>query len=443
MRLNYRFFTERGLRVFLILPGLVGLAAFFRDIFLAILALGIGGFMLYDYRKTCQTVRKIDKLVKLSTDSLKEVLVAGQSRSLRLSCEVNTDLVVSLSSPLREVKIKPGRLQKGGYEVEFLFSSDLSGYYRLDKIKTQVIGPYGISRKNADISLNLEFRVFPRVMVALIRAALFLLREERGGEGDIPTRFKGPGTEYADTREYTPGDSLHYIDWKATARYGKLMVKEFFLEAGRGAHIIYDVRAAGPISQDKLATDFLNTCLGVVEQGYPVGVTVHDGDRVLLHSTDEPPRQVLKMAMGYVLESMEADLEDIDRLIDPLTSAQIRKFLRGVKEERIKRMLEFEAKVIQDKLGEPHRFLVRLSRQIDEPRHFLLISQLSGEIVEILQLTDEIRSRHQLTIIQPTQPWREAKSLEEAYRWYERIKKVEGLLTRQGVQLFSSLPPPW
>ena len=47
MRLNYRFFTERGLRVFLILPGLVGLAAFFRDIFLAILALGIGGFMLW------------------------------------------------------------------------------------------------------------------------------------------------------------------------------------------------------------------------------------------------------------------------------------------------------------------------------------------------------------------------------------------------------------
>jgi len=209
MRLNYRFFTERGLRVFLILPGLVGLAAFFRDIFLAILALGIGGFMLFDYRKTCQTVRKINKLVKLSTDSLKEVLVAGQSKSLRLSCEVNTDLVVSLSSPLKEVKIKPDRLRKGGYEVEFLFSSDLSGYYRLDKIKTQVVGPYGISRKNADIPLNLKFRVFPRVMVALIRAALFLLRGEGGGEGDIPTRFKGPGTEYADTREYTPGDSLH------------------------------------------------------------------------------------------------------------------------------------------------------------------------------------------------------------------------------------------
>ncbi|MBE0478795.1 DUF58 domain-containing protein, partial [Candidatus Aerophobetes bacterium] len=190
-------------------------------------------------------------------------------------------------------------------------------------------------------------------MVALVQAALYLLQGGRGGAGEVAVAFKGAGTEYADTREYVPGDSLHHIDWKATARQGKLMVKEFFLEAGQGAHIIYDTRATGPLSQDKLATRFLNMCLGVVQEGYPVGVSVHDGEKILLHVQDRAGREVLKMAMGYLLHGREVFLEDMDSLIDPLTSMRIRRFLNKVKEEAVQKFLEFEAKVIQEKLGKP------------------------------------------------------------------------------------------
>lgn len=431
MTLNIKFFTKRGYKAFLILSGCAGFAAFFKDPFLTALALGIAGFIFYDYKKAKKAASKINELVKLNSHDVKIVSVAGQSKTVRLSCQVDTDLLVNLSSPLKEVRLNPKKLRRGKHILELLLSSDVSGHYTTDRIKVEVFGPYHLARKEGGLFFNLEFKVFPRVMVALVQAALFLLGGGRGGVGEHPIPFKGPGTEYADTREYVPGDTLHHIDWKATARYGRLMIKEFFLEAGQGAHLIYDTRAVGPSSQDKLATNFLNTCLGVVKQGYPVGITIHNGEKVLLHSTEENPRSVLKMAMGYVLQSMKAHLEDIDILIEPFASSQIRRFLNKVKEESVRKVLEFEAKILQDKLKQPYKFLAQLSRKMDESKQFLLISQLSDEVVELLQFTDEIQSRHQLTIIQPTQPWREAENIEEAYRWYERESYIKKILTKQ------------
>lgn len=54
--------------------------------------------------------------------------------------------------------------------------------------------------------------------------------------GVIPSKIKGPGFEYVDLREYSPGDDIRFIDWRASARMIKpdgdyrLMVKEHLLE---------------------------------------------------------------------------------------------------------------------------------------------------------------------------------------------------------------------
>jgi len=436
MKLAVRFFTKRGKKVFFILISCAGFALFFMDPFLTVLTLVVAGFIFYDYQRAKKTAGKINDLVKFDPHSVKVVSIAGQSKVVRVSCQVNTDLPISLSSPLREVKLSPRELRRGRYTLDLLLSSDISGYYTADSIKARIFGPYYLVRKEKDIFFNLEFKVSPRVIIALAKVALFLLGE---GRGEHPVPIKGIGTEYADTREYVPGDTLHYIDWKATARYGKIMVKEFFQEIGQGTHLIYDIRATGPLSQDKLATNFLNTCLGAAEQGYPIGVTIHNGERVLLHSTQENPRDVLKIVMGYILKSMRVDLEDIDRLIEPFAPFQLRSFLNKLKEDSVRKILELEVKILQERLKQPYRFLVQFSRKINDQKQFLLISQLSDDVVELLQFAEDIQSHHQLIIIQPTEPWRETENLEEAYRWYEREKKIIDTLTRHKVQVVKQL----
>jgi uncharacterized protein (DUF58 family) len=45
--------------------------------------------------------------------------------------------------------------------------------------------------------------------------------------GEYSSAFKGRGVEFADVREYQPGDDVRTIDWNVTARAGKPFVKRF------------------------------------------------------------------------------------------------------------------------------------------------------------------------------------------------------------------------
>ena len=46
-------------------------------------------------------------------------------------------------------------------------------------------------------------------------------------EGDRPGHQRGGRAEFADYREYTPGDDLRYLDWNVYGRTDRLFVKEF------------------------------------------------------------------------------------------------------------------------------------------------------------------------------------------------------------------------
>ncbi len=44
--------------------------------------------------------------------------------------------------------------------------------------------------------------------------------------GEYHSVFKGRGMEFAEVREYKPGDDIRTIDWNVTARTGDLFVKK-------------------------------------------------------------------------------------------------------------------------------------------------------------------------------------------------------------------------
>jgi len=45
--------------------------------------------------------------------------------------------------------------------------------------------------------------------------------------GEYHSVFKGRGMEFAEVREYLPGDDIRSIDWNVTARFGKPFIKRF------------------------------------------------------------------------------------------------------------------------------------------------------------------------------------------------------------------------
>ena len=63
--------------------------------------------------------------------------------------------------------------------------------------------------------------------------------------GEYSSAFKGRGMEFADVREYQPGDDIRTIDWNVTARAGKPFVKRFTEERELSVLLVVDLSASG------------------------------------------------------------------------------------------------------------------------------------------------------------------------------------------------------
>src|SRR5438876_8829523 len=62
-----------------------------------------------------------------------------------------------------------------------------------------------------------------------------------GFAGDYHSAFHGRGIEFAQVREYQPGDDIRSIDWNVTARSGVPHVKEFVEERDLTILVALDV----------------------------------------------------------------------------------------------------------------------------------------------------------------------------------------------------------
>src|SRR5690242_16350059 len=96
--------------------------------------------------------------------------------------------------------------------------------------------------------------------------------------GQESSIFHGAGLEYEQSRLYMPGDTTKFIDWKISARAGKLYVKEFEEPKRVPLYILIDTSASMcvsslPLSKYGLALQ-IATALALAAQAdmTPVGV---------------------------------------------------------------------------------------------------------------------------------------------------------------------------
>jgi uncharacterized protein (DUF58 family) len=63
--------------------------------------------------------------------------------------------------------------------------------------------------------------------------------------GEYSSAFRGRGVEFAEVREYQPGDDVRTIDWNVTARLGTAYVKRFLEERELTVLFVVDYSASG------------------------------------------------------------------------------------------------------------------------------------------------------------------------------------------------------
>jgi len=81
--------------------------------------------------------------------------------------------------------------------------------------------------RSAEVQRRLDRATFAKIRRIQIRTRVIL---ESGIGGAYHAVFKGRGMEFAEVREYQPGDDARTIDWNVTARMGTPYVKKFVEE---------------------------------------------------------------------------------------------------------------------------------------------------------------------------------------------------------------------
>jgi len=115
------------------------------------------------------------------------------------------------------------------------------GVYRQDAFGIRTRFPFGFFEKTREVPSNLEIAVYPRVEPTdQFYEVLPLL------SGEMASFFRGRGHELHSLREYVPTDSARFVDWKVTAKSGRLMVREFAREDERRVMLVLDPFIGAP-----------------------------------------------------------------------------------------------------------------------------------------------------------------------------------------------------
>ncbi len=62
--------------------------------------------------------------------------------------------------------------------------------------------------------------------------------------GQHKSRFRGASAEFADHREYSPGDETRHINWKVFARTDRLFLKQYDADTNLHVHLLLDASAS-------------------------------------------------------------------------------------------------------------------------------------------------------------------------------------------------------
>lgn len=85
----------------------------------------------------------------------------------------------------------------------------------------------------------------PQLLAQLERMELVSRKIFRGRmKGERRSRRKGQSVEFADFRNYVPGDDLRFIDWNLYARLDKLFLKLFLEEEDLHFYAVFDASAS-------------------------------------------------------------------------------------------------------------------------------------------------------------------------------------------------------
>ncbi len=128
-------------------------------------------------------------------------------------------------------------------EITYRLRARRRGRHSLSHIDVRVLPRLGLFLRQFAVPQPHEIHVFPN-LVNVRRYELQLRRGAMIEQGVARMRQIGLGSEFESLRHYAEGDDLSRVDWKATGKHARLVVKNFEPERQQSVLVALDVGRA-------------------------------------------------------------------------------------------------------------------------------------------------------------------------------------------------------
>ncbi|WEU39960.1 MAG: DUF58 domain-containing protein [Candidatus Odinarchaeum yellowstonii] len=258
-------------------------------------------------------------------------------------------------------------------EFSYIVQPRLRGVYRLGPSKITVHDRLHLNSDETNFENYSEILVYPpyddirRYGQITQRRTLGVLF------GAHKSKDKGVGMDFFGIRRYDPSDELRWVDWKATARTGKLMSREYETERNIKILILLDSSSS--------------MCGGELENNkfeYSIRAAVLLA-QIALSRRDE---------IGLVAYSSTVNI-----FIEPKNGRR-----------QLFRILEALAKITPSGLSQTYNAVQYTVNRLRKNAFYIMLTDLEGSLQPLLESVKLIKARgSELLIISPFTPWFEAE----------------------------------
>jgi uncharacterized protein (DUF58 family) len=237
-------------------------------------------------------VRKVElevpPLLAVGSKHETELLVDVQSRR-----SFNADLRVDLSEFLESLTTTRVGVTDGRATLPVSLRPLQRGNATVESLWIRYSGPLRLMDRAQRIELGLQTTVVPDTR-PVKEAALQFASTRETPSGLKVERFIGDGSEFESLREFQPGHDTRAINWKASARHTKLLVRRFRAERNHQIVLAID---CGRLMAEPIGN--LPRLDHAIHAGLLAAyVSLRTGDRVGLYAFDSSPRAYIGPRSG-------------------------------------------------------------------------------------------------------------------------------------------------
>ncbi|MDI3283988.1 DUF58 domain-containing protein [Polyangium sp. 15x6] len=263
----------------------------------------------------------------------RRVVRTGRGSTIEIEAEVrNRDTLAAryvrlrpIASSQLQITIEPSAgevMASGRLKVKVSVHAPRVGQHGVHGLALEVHGAPGLFEVPLTFANPFGVEVLPRPFAAW-------LPSPRGGRSKLlassgrPGRARGEGSDMRELREHQPGDPFRRIAWKASARRGILLVRDFEREERDVVWVVLDASVelwAGPLGRaplDLAIDEAASICARYLSRGDRVGLAIYASTVRAFVLPDQGPAHGQKLAHLLVTatgthDASRSDLDEAD-----------------------------------------------------------------------------------------------------------------------------------